>query len=127
VPASIANIGEPAAWCYVEFFTANIRNPNTCRAYARAYVRFFSWCEDRGLTLTAIRSFDVATYRETLQLTHSAPRVKQQLAALRMLFDWLITGQVMLPNPASCRARTEVCGQDRQDPGAVRHRMEEAP
>jgi site-specific recombinase XerD len=85
----------------VEFFTANIRNPHTRRAYARACIRFFTWCEDRGLTLTTIRPFDVATYIETLQQTHSAPGVKQQLAAVRMLFDWLITGQVMPTNPAS--------------------------
>jgi site-specific recombinase XerD len=38
---------------------------------------------------------------ETLQITHSAPAVKQQFAAVRMLFDWLITGQVMPTNPAS--------------------------
>ena len=101
VPALIADLGEQASWCYVEFFTANIRNPNTRRAYARACVRFFSWCDDRGLTLTTIRPFDVATYIETLQLTHSAPGVKQQLAAVRMLFNWLITGQVTPSNPAS--------------------------
>src|SRR5271166_1780737 len=82
VPALIADLGEPAAWRYVEFFTANIRNPHTRRAYARACVRFFAWCEDSGLTLTAIRPFDVATYIETLQQTHSAPGVKQQLAAI---------------------------------------------
>ena len=29
------------------------------------------------------------------------PDVKQQLAAVRMLFDWLITGQIMPSNPAS--------------------------
>jgi hypothetical protein len=29
VSALIADLGEPAAWRYVEFFTANIRNPNT--------------------------------------------------------------------------------------------------
>ena len=28
------------------------------------------------------------------------PGVKQQLAAVRMLFDWLITGQVVPMNPA---------------------------
>jgi hypothetical protein len=61
VPVLIADLGEPAAWRYVEFFTANIRNPNTRRAYARAGIRFFAWCEDLGLTLTAIRPFDVAT------------------------------------------------------------------
>ncbi len=101
VPALIADAGEPAAWRYIEFFTANIRNSNTRRAYARACGQFFARCEDRGLTLTTIRPFDVATYIETLQQTHSPPAVKQQLAAVRMLFDWLITGQVVPANPAS--------------------------
>ena len=31
--------------------------------------------------------------------THSAPDVKQQLAAIRMLFGWLITGQTVPHNP----------------------------
>src|SRR6202049_4825944 len=101
VPALIADLGEEAAWRYVDFFTANIRNPNTRRAYARACTRFFAWCDDRGLALATIRPFDVATYIESLQQTHSAPGVKQQLAAVRMLFDWLITGQVAAANPAS--------------------------
>ena len=101
LPALIADAGEQASRRYVEFFTANIRNPHTRRAYARACVRFFAWCDDRGLSLTTIRPFDVATYIEVLQQTHSAPGVKQQLAAVRMLFDWLITGQVVPANPAS--------------------------
>ena len=101
VPALIADAGEAASWRYVEFFTANIRNPHTRRAYARACSRFFAWCEERGLTLTTIWPYDVTTYIEDLHQTHSAPGVKQQLAAARMLFDWLITGQVTPANPAS--------------------------
>ena len=101
VSALIADCSEDAGWRYVEFFTANIRNPNTRRAYARACARFFAWCGDRGLTLTTIRPFDVAAWVEQLQETHSAPGVKQQLAAVRMLFDWLIIGQVVPANPAS--------------------------
>lgn len=102
VPALIADLGEPAAWRYLEFFTANIRNPNTRRAYLRACSRFFAWCEDRGLELGTIRSIDVAAYIELLQRQgQSAPSVKQQLAAVRMLFDWLITGQVVPSNPAA--------------------------
>jgi site-specific recombinase XerD len=101
VPVLITKAGDAAGWRYVEFFTANIRNPSTRRAYARACGRFFAWCDDRGLTLPAIRPYDVATYIETLQQTHAAPGVKQQLAAVRMLFDWLITGQVVPSNPAS--------------------------
>jgi site-specific recombinase XerD len=102
VPAIIANLGDQAAWRYVEFFTANIRNPHTRRAYARACSQFFAWCDQRGLTLTAIRPHDVATYIEQLQAVEaSAPLVKQQLAAVRMLFDWLVVGQIMPANPAS--------------------------
>jgi site-specific recombinase XerD len=57
-----------AGWRYVEFFAANPpRNPNTRRAYARACSRFFRWYEDRGLTLTTIRPFDVAEWIEQLQ------------------------------------------------------------
>jgi site-specific recombinase XerD len=102
VPALIADLGDQAGWRYVEFFTANIRNPHTCRAYARACSQFFAWCDQRGLALTAIRPHDVATYIEQLQAVEaSAPLVKQQLAAVRMLFDWLVVGQVMPANPAS--------------------------
>jgi site-specific recombinase XerD len=101
VPALIVLAGEQASWCYVEFFTAHIRNPNTRRAYARACSRFFDWCDERGLGLTTIRPYDVASYIEALQETHSAPGVKQQLAAIRMLFDWLINGQIVPTNPAA--------------------------
>ena len=101
IPSLIADAGEQAAWRYVDFFTANIRNPNTRRAYARPCSRFFGWCEERGLVLAAIRSYDVSTYIEALQQTHGAPGVKQQLAAIRMLFDWLIIGQIVPFNPAS--------------------------
>ena len=100
VPALIAAAGDQAGWRYVEFFTANIHNDHTRRAYARACGRFFAWCEQRGLTLTAIRPFDVAAWVKELD-EHSAPSVKQQLAAVRMLFDWLVIGQVVPMNPAA--------------------------
>jgi site-specific recombinase XerD len=101
VPALIAHAGDAAGWRYVEFFTANIHNPHTRRAYARACGRFFAWCEDRGLALTVIRPFDAAAWVNELQEKHGAPGVKQQLAAVRLLFDWLITGQVVPTNPAA--------------------------
>jgi site-specific recombinase XerD len=102
VPALITNAGgEKAAWRYVEFFTANINNDHTRRAYARACSGFFASCEHRGLSLTTIRPFDVAAWVKQLQENHGAPTVKQQLAAVRMLFDWLVTGQVVSMNPAA--------------------------
>jgi site-specific recombinase XerD len=101
VPALIADLGDEAAWRYVEFFTANIRNPHTRRAYARACNRFFAWCDDCSLMPAAIRPHNVATYIEELQHQVSAPSVKQQLAAVRMMFDWLVIGQVVPNNPAA--------------------------
>jgi site-specific recombinase XerD len=86
----------------LEFFTANIRNPNTRRAYARAVAGFATWCEGQGLhELAALRPVHVAAYVEQLQGHLSAPSVKQHLAALRVLFDWLVVGQVVPFNPAS--------------------------
>lgn len=43
----------------------------------------------------------VAAYVELLVQTKAKPTVKQHLAALRMLFDWLVTGQVIESNPAA--------------------------
>ena len=45
MPAVIADAGDQAARRFIEFFTANIRNPNTRAAYARAVMDFFGWCE----------------------------------------------------------------------------------
>ena len=45
VPSLIANQGDAAGWRYIEFFTANINNAHTRRAYARACGCFFVWCE----------------------------------------------------------------------------------
>lgn len=86
----------------VEFFTAHIRNPNTRRAYAWAAAQFSDWCAGHGLVdLATIEPVHVAAYVETLQTRLSAPSVKQHLAAIRMLFDWLVVGQVVPMNPAS--------------------------
>jgi site-specific recombinase XerD len=86
----------------LEFFTAHIRNPNTRRAYARSAAEFAEWCAAQGiLQLQEVQPVHVAAWVETLQLRLAAPSVKQRLAALRMLFDWLVVGQVMPTNPAS--------------------------
>ena len=83
-----------------EFFAVNIRNPNTRKAYARAASDFATWCELHGIAdVRQVQPVHVAAYIEGLQF--AAPSVKQRLAALRMLFDWLVIGQVMPTNPAS--------------------------
>jgi len=101
LPALIIDAGEKAQRRFVEFFTANIRNPNTRLAYARAVARFLDWCERRGVSLDAVGPTIVAAYIEQLQDLVSTPTVKQHLAAIRVLFDWLVVGQVVPFNPAS--------------------------
>ncbi len=101
-PALIAASGARASYRFLEFFTAQIRNPHTRRAYARAATEFFDWLEAKGVTqLTAIESVHVATYIEQLQRARSAPTAKLRLAALRHLFDWMVIGQIMPTNPAA--------------------------
>jgi integrase/recombinase XerD len=102
LPAIISRAGYRATWRFIEFFLANIRNKNTRAAYAQAVGNFFSWCESRGVRdLPQVRPVIIAAYIEQLQLTHSPPTVKQHLAAIRMLFDWLVIGQIIETNPAS--------------------------
>ncbi len=93
VPVLISDAGDQAARRFIEFFTANIRNPNTRAAYVRAVMDFFGWCERHGVgALPAIQPVHVAAYVEALQRRYAAPTVKQHLAAIRMLFDWLVLG-----------------------------------
>jgi site-specific recombinase XerD len=102
VPAIVAARGEQAAWRYVEFFAVSIRNPNTRAAYARATSAFFAWCDGLALTLPGIQPVHVAAWIEQLgREERSAPTVKQHLAAVRMLFDWLVVGQVVPHDPAA--------------------------
>ncbi|MCK6557068.1 site-specific integrase [Candidatus Binatia bacterium] len=90
-----------AAWRFIELFTANIRNPNTRRAYARAVGDFFPWCEQRRVRDVAqISPTLVAAYVEHRSRMHAKPTVKQELAAIRMLFDWLVIGNVLNASPA---------------------------
>jgi integrase/recombinase XerD len=101
LPALIAGAGERAALRFLEFFTVNIRNRNTRAAYARAAALFLRWCGGQGITrLQDVQPVHVAAYVEQLGQKMSPPSVKQHLACIRMLFDWLVTGQVIPSNPA---------------------------
>ena len=91
-----------AARCVIEFFTAHIRNPNTRKAYARTAAGFAAWSERHGIGhLRDVQPVHVAAWVEELQRRMAAPSVKLHLAGIRMLFDWLVVGQVIPTNPAS--------------------------
>jgi len=102
LPAPLIDAGQRVQLRFLEFFTANIRNANTRRAYLKATTEFLAWCFERGISsIPAIQPIHVAAWIEELGKTHSVPTVKQRLAAVRHLFDWFVTGQIVPVNPAA--------------------------
>ena len=86
----IGRAGNAAALRFLEFFTVNIRNPNTRAAYARAAGAFLRRCEGQGIAdLGRVQPVHVAAYIEQLSREISPPSVKQYLAGackIRTLF-----------------------------------------
>jgi site-specific recombinase XerC len=102
VPALVIAAGDRAGIRFLEFFASAIRNPHTRRAYARAAGDFLAWCAGAGVSsITAVQPLHVAAWIEQQTQTHAAPTVKQRLAAIRHLFDWLVVGQIVRHNPAA--------------------------
>ena len=99
LPRLIVDAGPVAVEKFLEFFAARIANRRTRAAYGRAVGQFLAWCAARGLVLTAVAPLHVAAYIRTHP--GSAPTVKQHLAAIRMLGDWLVVSQVIPVNPAA--------------------------
>ena len=90
-----------AAKRVLEFFTAQINNDHTRKAYLNATRRFAAWCDAHGIgQLADVQAFHVAAFVKELQGQFSPPTVKLHLTALRVLFDWLVTGHVIDVNPA---------------------------
>lgn len=102
LPAQVSAAGPAAERRFLEFFAARIRNSNTRRAYTRATVDFLGFMADRGVgELGTIEPLHVAAWVEWLGGQVSVPTVKQRLAAVRHLFDWLVVAQVVPTNPAA--------------------------
>ncbi len=94
LPRLITDAGETATLRFVNFFTAEIENDNTRMSYLRAFRQFDAWCLAKGIGLYQLQPFVVAAYTKELKETRHPQTVKQHLAALRMLFDNLVIGQV---------------------------------
>ena len=99
LPQVIVDAGPLAVARFLEFFAGRIANARTRAAYGRAVGQFLGWCEARGLQLRDVSPLHVAAYIRTHP--GSAPTVKQHLAAIRMLGDWLVVSQVLPVNPAA--------------------------
>ncbi len=102
LPALVTAGGEHASIRFLEFFASTIRNPHTRRAYGRAITDFLTWCGEHCVaSITAVQPLHVASWVELQTREMSAPTAKLRLAAIRHLFDWLVTGQIVPTNPAA--------------------------
>ena len=67
-PASLFTPTPEAARRVLEFFTAQINNDHTRRAYLSAARRFDAWCDARSIAqLTDVQAFHVAAFIKDLQ------------------------------------------------------------
>jgi integrase/recombinase XerC len=87
---------------FLAFCAVTIRNAHTFRAYRRAGSEILAWCEAGGVTsLAGVQPLHDADWIEQLGRELSPPTVEQPLAAIRHLFDWLVTISVVTVNPGS--------------------------
>ena len=100
-PIVIADQGTQAEKDFWEYFAATIRNRHTRAAYLRACFRFFDVCQARGWAFQDIEPLHVAAHIETLGEDLAPSSVKQHLAAIRQLFDYLVVRQHVPYNPAA--------------------------
>jgi site-specific recombinase XerD len=102
LPTLIDAAGDQARMRFLEFFTGNIRTPNTRRAYAKACEEFRAGCAIAGVSsIAAVQPVHVATYIKQLAHERTAPTVRASPAAIRHLFDWLVVGEIVRVNPAA--------------------------
>lgn len=99
-----------------DFFSSHIRNPNTRRAYMEAVRRFSAFCAEHGIhDLAQVEPVHVAAFVELQLKFQSKPTVKVRLAALRMLFDWMVSARSFPSIPLTpCAVRNTPSGEARR-------------
>lgn len=98
-PLQVAEAGPGAEYAWEEFLSRHARNPETRRAYTRVVRRFLDWCHVRQIPLAEVRPLHVSDYLDALPV--SPPTRKLHLAALRALFDALVTRHAVPLNLAA--------------------------
>ena len=121
VPTIVVHDGQRTVKRFLEFFAAQIRNANTRAAYARAIESLFRLVSSTKASsqLVDIEPIHVAAWLELRIHEVSIPSSKQELAAVRKLFDWLVVGHVVETNPAIGRSWPVAFRYDRQNPDPV--------
>jgi site-specific recombinase XerD len=103
-PIAVALASDHVRLTLETFFKAEVRNPNTRRAYqngAKDFFVYLSACPHVD-TLDAINALHVSGWLDAMQERGlSTPTIKQRLAGLRMMFNALARAQVLRINPVT--------------------------
>ena len=103
-PLAVSSASPGALHAILQFFAAEVRNPNTRRAYIHAAQSFFQHAAQfsAGQRLDTITSLHVSSWVEAMMRDgRSAPTVKLRLAGIRMLFQSLVRERIVTTSPAA--------------------------
>jgi len=101
-PAITQRTGDKAVVRFSEFFVAAIENRNTRNAYYHACYRFLLWCDlQEIMCISEVSAIHIAAYLHTLADYFEKTTIRQHLAAIRSLFNWLVLGHVLEANQAA--------------------------
>lgn len=103
LPPALANGDSDLMRGVLEFFAAEIRNPNTRRVYILAIEDFFSYASSLpgGDRLETITPIHIASWLEQMsRIGLAVPTQKQRLAAVKRIFQSLTAQQIIRINPA---------------------------
>lgn len=98
VPELFKKDGENTWRRFVEFFTAQISNDNTRRTYLQAANQFLVFLDRHGFSLKTASPVLIASYIRGL--SKSPASINVHLAAIRVLYDFLVVGGEIPHNPA---------------------------
>ena len=103
-PLAVSSAPPDALYAILQFFAAEVRNPNTRRAYIHAAQDFFRHAAmmPAGHGLATLTSLHVSSWVEAMMAQGlSLPTVKLRLAGVRMLFQSLVRERIIAINPAA--------------------------
>ena len=103
-PLAVSSAPPDALHAILQFFAAEVRNPNTRRAYLHAARDFFLHAEklSGGNRFDTITSLHVSSWVEVMMRDgRSPPTIKLRLAGVRMLFQSLVRERVITISPAA--------------------------
>ena len=101
---SAARTAEDVQFTLRQFFEAEVRNPNTRRAYRLGAKDFFVYLSTRHHVhaMDAITALHVGAWLDDMEHRRlSLPTIKQRLAGLRMMFGALVREQILRFNPVT--------------------------